>query len=787
MRKEELSVDVVSNYIMSFVERRKIFDRIVEESRVLLGKLTAKHFELFQTYQLWDGYRAGEWHKWMSQFVGMGTLRMMQGYDIKMPTKGFSQFLIVPYYDVPGRVSSLLFLNKNKRAHRVFSAPKGMLEDAGLMMLELLDTHNDTVIAVHDPLFALQIQRRACNISSDPLKIIVYDDQTNRAWQTVHARRLIFWERENDVRLYSQSMKHPRAQIATKPGFQAVDLQRNLKGMSVAEILSRLETSAQPWGTAMKEFLLNGEFWRVSEAIKQLQLSAADIQRIYDACSPSEKARVTQLFGEASVGNYITIGSMKIVESDDGWWILRGSDRELGCNAIIRLDAVVHIIDTGENVYEGTVSFKQEQIKFRVPVAEVEKNAAAWLRGLMMQHVGVLKLSKSLRLHIIEVAKQFHDPQYVRRIGKVGWNASMQSFVFPNFSIKEGKFDDTTHAMVLDSDSVAPASKLYIAEPKEGDWDLLLEDTPEHAAIWAGMAGFMSNMLAPIVGAAATPIAFVGGYGSVANVVGTHLMSELGMVTVKPKKPYQPLYDLPDINRRHDYPVWLDMSDKNRKSTRYLRALDSGNFMTHLFEAEAAAVGVGETWTFIRAEPIMPQRSRLPSLRGAMAYLAWLQADKFEMPPATSFQQCILTSLEQWATGKLNSVGGTVFVTAYKMLRTSDSESVDRRLMHLIFWMTTNQRLKILHSSFYKQFKGGVTPSAKTHIVSDEEEGKLFINLGMVRHAIDRARLPIPDYDAAVRSFASTSLTTGFEAATDGFVINQAYWESEADKWRKTR
>jgi len=787
MRKEELSVGVIAKYIEAYVARRKLFDVLVSRSRNVLGNLEPKQLDLLQTYHLWDGYRSGDWYNRLSKFVGVGHIKLMLEAGFTMPFKGFTRFLVIPYYDVPGRISSLLLVTKSGRRHRIYANPEGTLQDDGLMMLDLLDTHNDTVVAVRDPIFAIHLQRRANNITENPLKVVVYDDKTGRAWQTVHARRLIYWARRNDISLYSQSVMHPRAHVATKPGFVDSELKGYLRKMSVAEIVTRIERAAKPWGTAMKEFLLGAEYWRVTETLKQLQLSAADIQRIYDACSPSEKARVTQMFGEASIGNYITIGNMRVVESDDGWWILRGSERELGCNAIIRLDALVHIIDTGENVYEGVVSFKQEQIKFRVPVVTVEKNAANWLRELMMKHVGALKLSKSIQSHIIEIAKQFHDPQYVRRIGKIGWNASMQSFIFPNFSIKEGRFDDSTHAMVIDSAANVPAAKLYIAEPKEGDWDLLLENTPEHAAIWAGLAGFMANMLSPIVGSNPAPVAFVGGYGSVANVIGNHLIEELGMVPVKPTKVTDPTYEMPEHNKRHDYPVWLDLSDKNRKAAHFTKATNTGNFMTHLFEAEAAAVGVGESWTFIHAPTIMPQRSRLPSLRGAVAYLAWLQVNKFNLPAATSFMQCILKSLARWALGKLDALDKEVFVSASKMLRTIDSESVERRLMHLIFLLATNQRLKMAHVSFYEAFTAGAAPSMKAHLIIDDTAQKIFVNLGVLRVAIDRARLPTPDYDAAVRSFAATTSTTGFEASTDGFVIDQTYWDGETTKWRKMR
>ena len=174
-------------------------------------------------------------------------------------------------------------------------------------------------------------------------------------------------------------------------------------------------------------------------------------------------------------------------------------------------------------------------------------------------------------------------------------------------------------------------------------------------------------------------------------------------------------------------------------------------------------------------------------MRGAVAYLGWLQAAKFVLPPATSLQQCILLSLSHWALGKLDAVNKAVFLSAAKTLRTIDSDSIERRLMSLIFFMATAQRLKMSHTPFYEQFKTGASPNLKAHLVIDDEKQKIFVNLAVLRNAIDRAKLPIPDYDAAIRAFASTVSTTGFEAGADGFVINQPYWDAEATRWRKLR
>ena len=219
LSKTELSVDVIGRYVKEYVQRRKRFDTLAADAKKQLRNLDSKQLDILHKFNLWDGYKSGKWGASLTGVVGMGVVSMVRDAGFTMPHRGFTRFLVIPYYDVPGRISSMLLINKSGRRHRIYANPEGAMQDDGLMMLDTLDTHNETVIAIRDPLLAVHLQRRTGNFTDKPLQLVVYDTQTNRAWQTVHARRLIYWEKENDIGLYAQAVMHPRAYVATKPGF----------------------------------------------------------------------------------------------------------------------------------------------------------------------------------------------------------------------------------------------------------------------------------------------------------------------------------------------------------------------------------------------------------------------------------------------------------------------------------------------------------------------------------------------------------------------------------------
>lgn len=534
----------------------------------------------------------------------------------------------------------------------------------------------------------------------------------------------------------------------------------------------------------MRDFILTSDQSKIADFVLNLDLQATDVQRIYDVCTPSQKLQVQRAFNEVAAQRHVIVGSMKVLELDGGWWIDHGGgERELACDAIVRIEQTVHIVDTGENLYKGVVLYRDKRIAFTAPMEEMEKRADTWLRELLMRHVGTPRLAHAFRGHIVAVAKLFHEPQYVQRVGRVGWNMEVSSFIFPNFSIKDGQIDETVHAETLNA-ADAPAAALYAPVLGSGEWDIALQAEHEHAAIWAGLACFMTNMLAPVVGAVPKPIGFVGPSGSTAHVVGRHLQRELNMVACTKAR------NIADVitreNKRNYYPLWLDLDAQANKL--YLSAIDDMNIMLNVSEGEALALSVGESWTFVYAPAICAQATTLPSLHGALRFLAWMQARAYKLPSATNLHASVLAALQAWAADELHAADDTVFTQAATMLRTVDMCGTDQRLMHLLYWMSANQQFKVDHMPFYAAFKTGTDPGRKqTHIVIDDDAHKVYIQLTAIRSAVQHCYMPSPDYDAAMRAFVAGRNTSGFELGTVGIVVDQAFWDSEARRWQRSR
>lgn len=788
MTKNEIRFDAVAGYINTYIEHRKKMTAMFEKACKNIREARGPYVVLLRELQLWDGIKATNGPSVIGRFVGAMHKKELIEFGIPAPRASFTFNIIFPYYDVPGRLCSILLFSKKARTKRIYVGPPGNnTEEDGLLMMDTLRPSNDVIVAMRDPVIALQLQRKRLNMSTEPIALVAYEDRTHNAWQAVKARRILFWEQEKTSTLLKQSSKHNNAFIANRPRFDPRFTDQRIVTYSLAQFLSVANNSALPWPSAVKKFLLDAHHWDAVSTLGDLELTQDQLKLIYEACTPSECKKIKRLMGESSYDKYVIVSNMRFAEIDDAWWLVHKGGNELASDAILRIERAVHVVETDENQYEGVIIFKGHQVPFRAACTEVDRRGASWIQDTLMRAgVGVPTITKRTQYYISLLAKKFHEVQYVKRVARLGWYPDDKVFVFPNFSIIDGQIDETARAAVSTAGST-PAVNVKAWSPKHGDWDIILENTPEWAVLWAGLSCFMTNILAPIIGSKTKPVGFVGGIGSMANVIGAHLLKETGMLVAPIKLQKEPVAEATHLARCYNYPVWLDLYEKDRRAVpRLSPELDIG-LMTVLLDGEATALGVGNSWIFIKADKIMAQRDKLPDLTGFMHYLAWLQAKQFELPIATSIWHSVLQSMQDWATETLGASQLQVFDQAAKLLHTPDDTGLDRRFLQLVFWLQHAQKIVTAQQEFYEAYKQGILPTNRAHVIVDATANKVYINTAAMRKAVTAASLPMPRMDEAVVALSQNVAISGFQPLPSGFIITNNYWMAERNKWQQTR
>lgn len=787
MTVNELTRDVVASYKQYYIARRLKFQEFFEKARENVLTIDQRMLELFQLHQLWIGREMShEWRSTLGRFLGCADAKLAAMYGINVP-RSMPYFFVCPFYDVPGHIVSLLLIGtRGMQREHIWQHQT----DDGLMMLDATGLEDDIIIALNDPLLALQIQRRNFICNTKPLKIIVYGSNTENAWMSIYARRVIFWDHDTNFLMMSQAKKHVRSWIATQPSFECTPFEY-LTRTTIPMVVTQLTENVITWPEALKKFILtHKDQGEVYSMVKNLDMTAYDMNRVYELCSNTERMHVNRVIGEKPIEHAIYINKRRVIEADGAWWFMRGGHRELLCNAIIRIERAVHAQDSGIDHYEGTISANGKTIRFQDKIEFVEKNPRAWLsKAMMAGGLGVPALARALMgQSIIEIAKQFSPPIYARGYSRIGWYPDQQAFIFPNFSIREGRLDDSLYAM----GTQLPASNITPEPLSHGDWDAATENTEANAVLWAGLACFMSNLIAPVIDAEAAPIAFVGGMGSIAYIVSQHLAKELDapVYTSSNNYPSRKVYRWPNVQKESmqvGYPGWIDF-ESDPDSIKRITAKDRANIFTRLPLQHVRSLEVGNTWVFIRGLGRFERKIELPKLRGFMRYVAWLQGRNFALEPASNLQASILESLRLWADEEMRAIDLAVFDAAAKVLNTPDTRQIDHKLIHLVFTLREEHKLRVTHEEFYDEFqqRGAVSPPTKdTFVAIDDNAHKIFINEAILTKALKHH--PRPDLEAAIREMASNGEKNGFEPANNGFVMRLQHWETEIRKWRRTK
>ena len=149
------------------------------------------------------------------------------------PGVGWGEVLVIPYYDMPGRICAFYFIGRGGRPEdRRFCVPRifsqGYLAhgnvEAGLAGLDTIENaygrYNGCVLALADPFNALQLQMRHLHISLRPLPIVTWYDgkseRTQRTWQLLAGWQPVFFTCEPTAALINQAI-HANGKIAWVP------------------------------------------------------------------------------------------------------------------------------------------------------------------------------------------------------------------------------------------------------------------------------------------------------------------------------------------------------------------------------------------------------------------------------------------------------------------------------------------------------------------------------------------------------------------------------------------
>ena len=534
---------------------------------------------------------------------------------------GWGDVLVLPFYDLPGRICGMLFRGRQGREEedtvyrrRVFNADCSPATfEAGLHMHpEALDEANQwggRVLAMGDPFRACQIQCKHFGGSGRPLPIVSFYQaartdvkaplETEHAWHWLSDKQVVVWMPTFDQHALLQAIR-AGGEISTF-GLKQEEWRTFLARHRSEELVRAVFAAAKPWPIVLGKWLRDAEDSVVENLFRRLQAAGLDVEQTLSFCPPNTRQRVQAILQVAGHTPQVTYDGVVIQEQGDTWQIVHAKTRRsyLMCNAILHIDQILNHPQAGKTYYRGIIRYQGKKIPFCDSRERIEADTFGWMSDtLLAADAGRLQHSQIQNKRAVQIAMAFRTPEYIQGVDTVGWDGKQGRFMLPQFEIRPGGVVHTHSAEMFAYN--APA--LQVPPPEPLSRYMMQTLTPGaycSKVLWATTAAVIANILAPAFQEEPTGI---GLHGAPAELAGEQVSKALGCrhmpITTK-----QHLLAIQDAEHEHNWPVHVLPIARTREALMQEWLDGDGrrqhNALSPLTWWQRSVLGFGRAWTIV--------------------------------------------------------------------------------------------------------------------------------------------------------------------------------------------
>lgn len=476
---------------------------------------------------------------------GPGTSRIFVGI-------GWNEVLVLPFYDLPGRICGFLLLERDADPLKgdIFyrSLPYGCASDppheSGLFMFDTLDSKPDRrtdgkVFVCSDPILAVQLQARSVNELCRPLPLVAtwrdHKHAPRSVWDNLTTKNLICFG-PNQTHTFRDALALNAAVGESKTRTRGWDL--------ALWKLYDVRRSARPVLDAIRV-----ELWRQNRNQSRAWVESLDL-------TEAQRADLQHLAGEGlwdrivdgPLMRRVTVAGKAVIETAAGWTLVKGN-RSI-CNARIRIQEIAALAD-GRQWITGVALLNGRSHSFDASLAEVDRRGLLPIvrDQLLKRDGGILIYDRRWAKLGWDAAVAFQSPPLVERPDRVGWNSITMSFHFPQFRIRQSGRDAVVYERMVCEGPLpcahlsAPSTEAYLSSASARRPDT------ETAIFWALTACLLDGLLSGRHGRPKHGILLA---GDSAAEIGVALATELGCLCL----------DVPSRWSETDLQRWLSRQTK---------------------------------------------------------------------------------------------------------------------------------------------------------------------------------------------------------------------------------
>jgi len=497
----DIPEEAVLSYELDSAKRASV-NEFIQKQREALGKMDLNLDILSRIGLMPDNI--DRWHTGLGQHIFFARKPALEGVlGTKLGLRN-SNVMVLPYYDMPGRVSRL------RCFFTVGGTDCGYVDrdigsSGGLFMTDTVSRGDPLAIAVDDPIFAMQLQRKHANISNKPLPLVVYNSDTVH-WN-VWANRMVFWGKDYSVELFKQAKRLPNSSVSIPTGTLTPTAMMKFGSESW---MTSVVQQAKPWVVALKDYITNLDAEKAEAVVRSLELTTEEQGHLLYECNSDEKAFIKNLFDSGYVAKTGFLGDRKLVERNDEWYYVTAKGRiSRIANATF---AIEKVLDCGDDeLYYGCeLCHEQKMYKFTAPADEFTRNPTRWLHRYMLEEgIGLLHVQKAWQNKLMDVAHTMSSYKIERQSMSthVGWSPDFVNFSFPNVTLSDGRVEVDSKPLPGKN---LPCTGIDKNPLRKAAITNLLEDTQVNRYFWATFITVVGNLTSKYVGRPENKTVFMG-------------------------------------------------------------------------------------------------------------------------------------------------------------------------------------------------------------------------------------------------------------------------------------
>lgn len=811
--QEKLLAEAIDGYVKRHIDGRKKLADFWEESR---KDLYQNHDADLQTLRYKLGIRCDisreRWIDGPSHLLGSsdkGTVEVLfapnaawlggrtQGRIPINPSatrifrgRRWNKVLVMPFYDLPGRISGFMFMGRDGKPEdfawkRPNVSPKHKEIGLGMMttVWEGEQKYGNIVFALQDPLVALQLQMKQFRENGRPLPIVTWmntaTQRTNHAWHSLHDKKIVFWAPSLDANTVTKAIQTDSWISTAGPANQT--LRKYIDHTFHDGLTRRITKAAKRWSGAVAKSLEKMENHEIEDLFLQLHLTEPQIDRVLDNCNQDTAERTRLLLNESVRQRAVIMKGKEVIEKDTGWWTCIHGKEELISDAILKIEQVIYQPRSGKTYYRGNIFYYGDLVPFCALKETVETETGKWMqKQLLVARKGLMRFRSSWGRDLVELAQDFHKPEFLEGDTMIGWDEENQCLVLPGRKFYLGGKTEETNRDLFPADTPGWSLDFEPYTREEAKW-ITHHSFELSSQFWAAVVSVLANLLSRVVGRGRAGIALTGDtklfYTSLA-----HLGCQPAEIVQRENLPVKREFD------EHDWPAPITPHYTVEAPLRQWLSekRESPNVVLTLHEISGFVLAINGGWNIIHV-PTGANQARFdhPAVYKLIPSLLKFVLQKSEklIEDCQTFQleHLLLTQIQdflQVMKGNPAPVLGANNCWQWPY----DKDNNPDAFADLTSALVANGNISIIEDGFEGKTK-------KMVMVRNSKDNTLFLPLQAMETFLKKRKAPKLDFEAVLEGLSAADRFKGSYTlkTREGWLLDLAWFEHHYQQYTEAR